>query len=189
MSLCDSAKMSSPNSAAFTLAANRRRRGTGQPPSSPISSPPSPGERNARRFPRLSGAAAAAASLGAAPLLRAEGKAFFSSDAAVQGFAPVQGLPSVSFHPSSSAYATYTSAAAVALQPPFLAHLCAAIKGIAATDSVTQVQFTQLAMALPPPRVLGWIFPSIHQRHSNHCLLCLSHQLQRSAHLHMHPPR
>ncbi len=80
--------------------------------------------------------AVAAAPLQAAPLLPGKGKAIFSSDAEVQGFAPAQGLPLVSFHPSSSVYATYTSAAAVALQSPFLEPLHAAIEGIAATDSV-----------------------------------------------------
>ncbi len=181
--------MSSSNSAAFTLAANRRRRGTGQSLPSPISLPPSPAEGGARRSPRLAGAAvaAAAALLGAAPLLPSKGKAFFSSDAVVLRFAPAQGLPLVSFHPSSSVYAPYTSAAAVALQPPFLEPLCATVDGIVATDSVAWVQFMQLAMAPPPPRVLD--FSQHLSIHSSCCLLCLSHQHQRSAHLHMCPPR
>jgi hypothetical protein len=100
----NSAKMSSPNSAAITLAANRRHRGTGQPPSSPISSPPSPGEGGMRCSPCLAGAAVAAAAppAGAALMLPGKRKAFFSSAVAVQGFAPAQGLSLVSFHPSSS---------------------------------------------------------------------------------------
>jgi hypothetical protein len=113
-----------------------------------------------RCSPRLAGAAvtAAAPPTGAALLLMGKGKAIFFSAMAAQGFTPAQGLPLVSFHPSfsSSVYATYTSAAAVALQPPFLVPFCAAVEGIAATGNVAWVIFTQLAMAPPPPRVLDF---------------------------------
>jgi hypothetical protein len=78
--------------------------------------------------------------IGSGAAVAGQRKSFFSSVAAVQGFAPVQGLPLVSFHPSSSVYATYTSMAAGAAQPPFLAPtICAAIEGFAATDSVARV--------------------------------------------------
>ncbi len=134
--------------------------------------------------PRLAGAAVAAAvgPLGAAPLLAGKGKDFFSSDAVVLGFTPAQGLPSVSFHPSSLVYATYTSAAAVASQPSFLVPLCAAVEGVAATDSVTWVQFTQLTMALPPPRVLDF------SRHSSKTQQLLSSVSQSSTPKKRPPP-
>jgi hypothetical protein len=101
---------------------------------------------------------------------------------AVQGFAPAQGLPSVSFHPSSSVYATFTSVATVASQPPFLAPLCAAVEDIAATDSVAWVQFTHLPMAPPPPRVLD--FP----QHSSKMQQSLSSVSQSSTPKKRSPP-
>ncbi len=79
----------------------------------------------------------------------------------VQGFAAAQGVPTVSFLHSSTVSGTYTSENIVALWPPFLAPICAAIaiEGTAATGSVTCVHFTPstMAMGLPPPRVLDFL--------------------------------
>jgi hypothetical protein len=95
----------------------------------------------------------------------------------VQKFAAAQGIPALSFCHSSTVPGTYTPGIVAALLPPYLAHVCTAIEGTAATASVTTVHFTPSAVGPPPPRMFN-----CYQRHSNLSLLCLIHHHRRKAH-------
>jgi hypothetical protein len=188
-----------PNAAMFTLAENRRHRGTGQPASSPISSPPSTGEGGRIALPAW-GMQFNQVRLQWRPCWQwgqGCGRQHYWCQAKEELLSPLpqqcrdsplhRAFPQCLFTPAPQC-----------LTPThlwLLWHCGLLIKHL----------FVVPLRALQPLLVpLGcnshnqqwlhhlpgcWIFPTICQRHSSLCLLCLCHHNRRSARHHMHPPK